>query len=601
MENNQTKITLFFHIKNTTNDSGIKLCYDNAFKIQECIFERVDDNKNNYRVLIDNTYHDVQILEGSLEGFVKNNQSIKIEIDNQIIYGNKNKFETEQIINVDEKNVNIKWQIQNTDGGSLLTKMENDTLLQESKCYAKNAHFNDDIPEFKILKLEEELQNYYIIKQIITEYKQNETNKKMVFYTKTDLKGNTTEHMSIISYKGNMPLYIDYEILQINKRQYVLEKTRRLYPGNEYKKMYDYYKENENNKGYNKYIFYSPIEDQKLDIKLYNNMLNKDNVRQYTQNENIRKITDDAMQYFLNEIDFEISNFPQLFANAYLVSHVDENNRNKIFTMINTEEEQPKTLRDFQSKFFAGGDEESEFKIGIIRNLGEKVNEGYYRSDHSLAIVIPNPKKYPGEKAYIFDSAFSSKYKIKDGKYIDVDESLQNDVLILNSANIQNGFCCTFYAMHAALEISKLTFNEIKTYYENKLITDDRINRLKAAKKRTTKLDIIPSSLIANNLDYLIADKVYSILPDRLKKFETKYGKGLQQYVFMAAVKNKSLVDEEVIEYIDNIEENDSYLKLCSKIDSKLKEDFDNLKRKIDIAFNTKHEQNVQGSYVEYH
>lgn len=150
----------------------------------------------------------------------------------------------------------------------------------------------------------------------------------------------------------------------------------------------------------------------------------------------LSKITNNVLNSFLNNVDFLNDTMGQELPNAYLYANLDNS---KIFTNFDIIK-QPKTLKEFQDKFFDENDE-VEFKVGLIANKAK---------NHSLCLIIPNPKKFPKEKAILLDSAFVKSIKMKNGTYTDLEPSLLDDVKIVNSQNIQHGNSCTLFALGTA-------------------------------------------------------------------------------------------------------------------------------------------------------
>lgn len=169
--------------------------------------------------------------------------------------------------------------------------------------------------------------------------------------------------------------------------------------------------------------------------------------------EKCKRIINGVFNTSLQETDFLNDNLGQTLANMYMFANFDDK---KTFLNFYSEEKQPKTLRDFQRKYFSD-DDKTEFKVGIIANKNR---------NHSLCLVIPNPKKYPGEKAILFDSNFLEKYKTHDNIYTDVDKELAKDVEVINSSNMQHGRSCTLFALSAVdlLEKNK-TFFDIRSRF----------------------------------------------------------------------------------------------------------------------------------------
>lgn len=169
--------------------------------------------------------------------------------------------------------------------------------------------------------------------------------------------------------------------------------------------------------------------------------------------EKCKQIINNVFSTSLQETDFLNDNLGQTLANVYIFANFDDK---KTFLNFYSDEKQPKTLRDFQKKYFSD-DDETEFKVGIIANKSR---------NHSLCLVIPNPKKYPKEKAILFDSNFLEKYKTYNNTYTDVDKELAKDVEVINSSNMQHGRSCTLFALSAVdlLEKNK-TFLDIKSRF----------------------------------------------------------------------------------------------------------------------------------------
>lgn len=164
--------------------------------------------------------------------------------------------------------------------------------------------------------------------------------------------------------------------------------------------------------------------------------------------EKCKRIINGVFSTSLQETDFLNDNLGQTLANIYMFANFDDK---KTFLNFYSEEKQPKTLRDFQRKYFSE-DDKAEFKAGIIANKSR---------NHSLCLVISNPKKYPGEKAILFDSNFLEKYKTHDNIYTDLDKELAKDVEVINSSNMQHGRSCTLFALSAVdlLEKNKKFFD----------------------------------------------------------------------------------------------------------------------------------------------
>ncbi|MDD2839507.1 MAG: hypothetical protein PHY80_00055 [Rickettsiales bacterium] len=181
-----------------------------------------------------------------------------------------------------------------------------------------------------------------------------------------------------------------------------------------------------------------------------------------TDRERGRQVIDDIFEKFMENFNPLVENLGQDMANAYLATHCDPN---RMFINFAAKATQPRTLKEFQDKYFTAGDT-AEFKVGIIGNKD---------SNHSMCLVIPNPALYPKAKAFLFDSSFS-RSKMKDGLFTDVNLELARDIYLLNSSQMQHGDSCTFFAMLAVEELSQKSFEEICNLY--KYICDLRSKKI---------------------------------------------------------------------------------------------------------------------------
>lgn len=169
--------------------------------------------------------------------------------------------------------------------------------------------------------------------------------------------------------------------------------------------------------------------------------------------EKYKQIVNNIFNNFLKDVNFLDDNLGQILANMYMYVNFDNK---KIFLNFCSQKTQLKTLKGFQKKYFLDGDD-AEFKVGIIANKN---------NNHSLCLVIPNPKKYPREKAILFDSNFSAKYKMNNNIYTDVNEELIKDTEIINSMSMQHGYSCTLFALSAVdTLIQNKTFLDIKAKF----------------------------------------------------------------------------------------------------------------------------------------
>ena len=243
---------------------------------------------------------------------------------------------------------------------------------------------------------------------------------------------------------------------------------------------------------------------------------------------NAKSIVDSIMNKFLQEVDFLNNNLGQKLANAYLITHIDDINKDKLFVILNAEKNQPKTLKDFQNKYFKEGNKKPEFKVGLISNKN---------NNHSLAIIIPNPNIYPDKNAYVFDSSYADSKINKNGNYDDINEEMQENIKILNSTQIQHGNCCTLFAMSAILELVK--YNNLETIdkiYEDKVYTDNKVIEVNNKINSNNNKEKIK---LCNEFDKKIANYAVKNFRQKIKKeIKDEHGIGLTSKYFESAYKN---------------------------------------------------------------
>lgn len=272
----------------------------------------------------------------------------------------------------------------------------------------------------------------------------------------------------------------------------------------------------------------------------------------------LSEITNNVLNSFLNNVDFLNDTMGQELPNVYLYTNL---NHDKIFTNFDITK-QPKTLKEFQDKFFDENDE-VEFKVGLIANK---------EKNHSLCLIVPNPKKFPKEKAILLDSAFAKSIKMKNGTYTDLEPSLLKDVKIVNSQNIQHGNSCTLFALGTAeLIAQKDSFLDIR-----KEFIDAKVCR---------NFDI------PTKFEEEVATKIPQMFNLR-NKIKDENGNGLVNKYFVESLQNRTKLYKTNKKYLQSLEEY-KLKKLEKKFDKYKKESEKNEEK---FYFRNKVKNNKQNS-----
>lgn len=248
-------------------------------------------------------------------------------------------------------------------------------------------------------------------------------------------------------------------------------------------------------------------------------------------------IVDNVFEQLLNNIDFSNDTMGQELPNVYLYTH---SSNDKIFTNFDIEQ-QPKTLKEFQNKFFDENDN-AEFKVGLIANK---------EKNHSLCLIIPNPRKFPKEKAILLDSAFISSVKMKNGMYTELEPSLLKDLKIVNSKNVQHGNSCTIFALGTAEIIAQK-------------------DSLFDVRKEFTDANVCRNFSIPTKFEEEVAAKIPEMFHVK-HQIKDKNGEGLVNKFFIDDLQKKADLYKSRKKYFDNIE-NGKLKKLEKKFNKYKKE-----------------------------
>lgn len=237
--------------------------------------------------------------------------------------------------------------------------------------------------------------------------------------------------------------------------------------------------------------------------------------------EKCKKTINNIFQYFLNSIDFLNDTMTQELANAYIYANLDKSKTFLNFDMDN----QIRTLKELQKKYFKD-DDYSEFKVGIITNKAQ---------NHSLCIVIPNPKLYPNEKAILIDSSFAKTVKVKNGIYNDVDKKLVKNIQMVNSKNIQHGNSCVLFSLGITELLSKKeSFFDIK--------------------KSFVDYEICNYFSIPTKFEQEIAEKIPQMFQIK-NQIKDKHGEGLVNRYFINDLKQRVILEEKYRKKLLDVEQ----------------------------------------------